>query len=73
MTETSADWVERPKPASVAARTKRPPINPKGRSRERAGQQPSTPAPVDPRLVAGGAATVALLAALLLWKGRTRR
>ncbi len=64
MTETSADWVERPKPADVAALTTRPVPEP---SRTRNVESTA----LDPRLVGSAVVAVAVLIALIV--GRRRR
>jgi len=62
MTEPGADWVERPKPANVAARTSQPVEHPAtGRPAHRSPTQ-GTRWP----LVGGGLAAAALAAVLLL-------
>jgi hypothetical protein len=69
MTETSADWVERPKPADVAALTTRPAPTP-SRSRERSVQKAAQE--LDPRVMAALTAAVTVAAALLLRQRRHR-
>jgi len=67
MTESGADWVERPKPANVAARTSRSLEQPTaGRAAHR------SPTDVTPWILGGGSAAAALAAVLLL-RQRSRR
>lgn len=70
MTETSADWVERPKPADVAALSTTPVPRPAAR-RERVASRSSLTQ--DPRVTGGAVAAAALVVALVLLRRRTRR
>jgi hypothetical protein len=68
MTETSADWVERPRPTDVAALTTRQ-VTPAKPRRERVQESAKA---LDPRLAGGAGAVLAVLVAVLLDRRRRR-